>query len=57
MDIDEFMLNTVFSYWTPTNEQKNIIIVDKKCISYINHLNSIIINFQKDTIIFQDLKK
>ena len=34
MDIDEYMLNTVFSYCTPTNEEKNIIIVDEKCIMY-----------------------
>ncbi len=34
MNIDEYMLNTVFSYWTPTNEEKNIIIVDEKCILY-----------------------
>ena len=34
MEIDEYMLNTVFSYWTPTNEEKNIIIVDEKCIMY-----------------------
>ena len=34
MDIDEYMLNTVFSYWTPTNQQKDIIIVDERCIMY-----------------------
>lgn len=34
MNIDENMLNTVFSYWTPTNEEKNIIIVDESCIMY-----------------------
>ena len=36
MDIDEYMLNTVFSYWTPTNEEKNMIIVDESCIMYNN---------------------
>ena len=34
MDIDEYMLITVFSYWTPTNEQKDIVVVDEKCIMY-----------------------
>ena len=36
MNIDEYMLNTVFSYWTPTNEEKNMIIVDESCIMYNN---------------------
>jgi hypothetical protein len=28
------MLNTVFSYWAPTNEEKNIVVVDESCIMY-----------------------
>ena len=35
MDI-EMMLNTAFYYWAPTNEEKNMIIVDESCIMYNN---------------------
>ena len=30
------MLNTAFYYWAPTNEEKNMIIVDESCIMYNN---------------------
>ena len=36
MDIDESMLNSIFAYWAPTNEEKEIIIVDENCIMYNN---------------------
>ena len=42
MNIDEYMLNTVFSYWTPTNEEKNMIIVDESCIMYNNLYKSFV---------------
>ena len=38
MNIDEIMLNSVFAYWTPTNAEKNIILVDATYILY-NDLN------------------
>ena len=34
MEIDEYMLDTVFSYWAPTNQQKDIVVVDESCIMY-----------------------
>jgi len=34
LDIDEMMLNTVFAYWAPTNEEKNMIQVDERCVMY-----------------------
>ena len=36
MDIDENMLNSVFAYWTPTNEEKEVVIIDENCIMYNN---------------------
>ena len=36
MNIDENMLNTVFAYGTPTNEQKSMIQLDESCVMYNN---------------------
>ena len=32
MNIDDTMLNTIFAYWTPTNEEKNMIQLDESCV-------------------------